>query len=187
MDGVIASSVSSCSFTACLSLSGGVPSGVPSLQFGRCCVRTDCRCVALDLLFLLICSHCPTPMLIPIVVVSTVGLSALPFCRRSSACSAGDTVAGGPVCTSLSLLASVVGRSCCCQCHTAQPASTWRCVLPCPSCPLEVASSNCPSVKVSVWGAPVVSLQLSSAAWHCVWCGCSRGVRCGSVGGSHCV
>ena len=24
----------------------GVPSGVPSLQFGRCCVRTDCRCVA---------------------------------------------------------------------------------------------------------------------------------------------
>ena len=157
---------------------------MPSLQFGRCCVRTDCRCVALYLLFLLICSRCPTPMLIPIVVVSTVGLSALPFCRWSSACSAGYTVAGGPVCTSLSLLASVVGRSCCCQCHTAQPASTWRCVLPCPSCPLEVTSSNCPSVKVSVWCAPVVSsvlkrcvvvsLQLSSATWHCVWCGCNR-------------
>ena len=25
---------------------------MPSLQFGCCCVRTDCRCVALDLLFL---------------------------------------------------------------------------------------------------------------------------------------
>ena len=35
-----------CSFTTCLWLSGGVPSGVPSLQFGHCCVRTNCRCVA---------------------------------------------------------------------------------------------------------------------------------------------
>ena len=97
-------------------------------------------------LLLQVCPLCSTFTLVPTVVVvgsptvlgvqrSTVCLSALPFCRRSSARSAGDTVAGGPDCSSLSLLASVVGVSCCCQCRTAQPACTGRCVLPLPSCP----------------------------------------------------
>ena len=43
-----------CSFTACLWLSGEVPSAVPSLQFGRCCVRTDCKVSVWDALHSLV-------------------------------------------------------------------------------------------------------------------------------------
>ena len=82
-------------------------------------------------LLLLICLLCPTSMLVTTVVVvqrSTVGLSSLPFCRQSSACSAGDTVAGDPVCSSLSSLANVLSRSAgpSCQCQHGPASQHWE-------------------------------------------------------------
>ena len=116
-------------------------------------------------LLLLICLLCPTSMLAPTVVVvgsPTVARAAevhgwpvFPsLLQMEQSCSAGDTVAGGPVYSSLSSLASVVGGSCCCQSHTDQPASTTRCVLPSPSCPWRCPHPTVPlSGKVSGWGA----------------------------------
>ena len=89
-----------CSFTACLWLSGGVPSGVPSLQFGHCCVRTDCRCVALDLS---IFPLCPTSILVPTVVVVVS-----PTVARGAQVHSLEEVCGGVLAAQLSSMALCV-------------------------------------------------------------------------------
>ena len=88
-------------------------------------------------------------MFVPTVVVvvslwlqrSTVGLSAPPFCRRSSACSDGNS-------SSLPSLTSVVGGSCCTQSRHAAAIQHWEVCAATyvPVVPMEVTSPDCPSV-----------------------------------------
>ena len=166
---------------------------MPFLQFDGCCVR-----IALDWIVatnLSTLPHLPTVVVVVFLIIARrcrgPQLACLypPFCRQSSACSTGDTVAGGPVYSSLSLLASVVGGSCCCQCQHGPGSQHWEVCAATPKLSLEVTSPNCPSVWQSEcvgrsacghWWSEgrkrfvVVSLQLSSAAWHYMWYGCSR-------------
>ena len=78
-----------------------------------------------------------------------------------------------------------------CEVCAGRPQSSpWRWASPdCPSvCQSECVGCSVHTGRQRGWRGVWWHLwQPSSAAWHCVWCGCSRGVECGSVGASHCV
>ena len=102
-------------------------------------------------------------------------LACLPFPSADgacSACSAGDTVAGGPVCTSLSSLASVVGGSCCCQCQHGPASQRWEVCAATPKLSPRGNLTDCPSV----WQSECVGCSVVTGgqrAWTGVWwCPC---------------